>query len=235
MPTISQLPQATSISAADTLPLSQEGRARAASVGALLASTQPAITVQTGSLLGRTSLGAGSPEQVSIGPGVSLSAGTLAANGLDHAGFPAISDLATDADLVICNQGTPMLMPASLLRRLFAAGQNVRIAADGTISASATGTIALPWQFKDTFRGISVGYEFRIGKAKRRRYLWKRKNCQSSDSRNIRRHQRSAGGQCAHQPGPGGGQSRRFQLRYKLRQLPGRCDDRPGAACRIRQ
>src|SRR4051794_20377808 len=39
---------------------------------------------------------------------------------------------------------------------------------------------ALPWQFKGTFRGISVGYEFRIGKAKRRRYLWKRKNCQSS-------------------------------------------------------
>src|SRR5689334_22944598 len=40
--------------------------------------------------------------------------------------------------------------------------------------------LALPWQFKDTFRGISVGYEFRIGKAKRRWYLWKRKNCQSS-------------------------------------------------------
>src|SRR3954462_3008420 len=42
--------------------------------------------------------------------------------------------------------------------------------------------LALPWQFKGTFRGISVGYEFRIGKAKRRRYLWKRKNCQSSAS-----------------------------------------------------
>src|SRR3954451_16574352 len=40
--------------------------------------------------------------------------------------------------------------------------------------------LALPWQFKGTFQGISVGYEFRIGKAKRRRYLWKRKNCQSS-------------------------------------------------------
>ena len=40
--------------------------------------------------------------------------------------------------------------------------------------------VALPWQFKGTFRGISVGCEFRIGKAKRRRYLWKRKDCQSS-------------------------------------------------------
>src|SRR3954471_3478536 len=119
MPTISQLPQATSISAADTLPLSQGGTARSASVGALLASTQPAIIVQTGSLLGRTSLGAGSPEQVSIGPGVSLSDGTLAATGLDHAGFAAVSNLASDADLVISNQGTPMLMQASLLRGLF--------------------------------------------------------------------------------------------------------------------
>src|SRR3954453_8441173 len=43
-------------------------------------------------------------------------------------------------------------------------------------------SLTLPWQFKGTFRGISVGYEFRIGKAKRRRYLWKRKNCQSSVS-----------------------------------------------------
>src|SRR3954471_14265207 len=43
--------------------------------------------------------------------------------------------------------------------------------------------LSLLWQFKGTFREISVGYEFRIGKAKRRRYLWKRKNCQSSAMR----------------------------------------------------
>jgi hypothetical protein len=85
-------------------------------------------------------MGAGSPEQVSIGLGVSLSNGTLTANGLDHIGFPAISDFAADAELVICNQGTPMLMQASLLRGLFSAGQNVAIAADGTISASAAST-----------------------------------------------------------------------------------------------
>src|SRR4051794_8495267 len=40
--------------------------------------------------------------------------------------------------------------------------------------------LALLWQFKGTFRGISIGYGFHIGKAKRRRHLWKRKNCQSS-------------------------------------------------------
>src|SRR4051794_23260124 len=50
------------------------------------------------------------------------------------------------------------------------------------VSARGKLGLALLWQFKGTFRGISVGYEFRIGKAKRRRYLWKRKNCQSSVS-----------------------------------------------------
>src|SRR3954447_7462723 len=40
--------------------------------------------------------------------------------------------------------------------------------------------LALLWQFTGTFRGISVGYEFHIGKAKRRQRLWKRENCQSS-------------------------------------------------------
>src|SRR3954464_224503 len=140
MPTISQLAAATSISISDALPISQGGTARSASIGSLLASTQPMIVVPTGSLLGRTSLGAGSPEQVSLGLGVGLSNGTLIANGLDHAGFPAISDFAADAEFVICNQGTPMLMQASLLRGLFSAGQNVAIAADGTISASAAST-----------------------------------------------------------------------------------------------
>src|SRR3954454_20362844 len=48
------------------------------------------------------------------------------------------------------------------------------------VSARGKLGLTLPWQFKGTFQGISVGYEFRIGKAKRRRYLWKRKNCQSS-------------------------------------------------------
>src|SRR4051794_15955750 len=40
--------------------------------------------------------------------------------------------------------------------------------------------LTLLWQFKGTFRGISVGYGFHIGKSKRRQRLWKRENCQSS-------------------------------------------------------
>ena len=143
MPTISQLPAATSVSASDTLPLSQGGAVRSVSVGSLLASTQPAIAIPTGSLPGRTSIGSGSPEQISVGPGVSLTNGTLTATGLDYAAFPTLPSLAADAEMVISNQGTPMLMQASLLRGLFSPGQNVTITADGTISAAA-GTATAP-------------------------------------------------------------------------------------------
>lgn len=137
MPTISQLPPATSVSAADELPISQAGDVCAVSVGNLLASVQPAITLASESLLGRISLGPGSPEQVDLGSGVNLSGGTLVANGLDHAGFPLTPSLSLGSDLVISNQGSPMLMQASLLRGLFSAGQNVGIDANGVISTDA--------------------------------------------------------------------------------------------------
>jgi hypothetical protein len=136
MPTISQLPAATSVTAADLMPISQGGSAAAVAVGTLLASAQPAIIVQSPALLGRISLGSGGPEQVDVGTGVNISQGSLVATGLDHAGFPAVSSLNTRSDLVISNLGTPMLMPASLLRGLFSAGQNIAITSDGTISAT---------------------------------------------------------------------------------------------------
>jgi hypothetical protein len=140
MPTISQLPPANAVSATDEVPISQAGTARSASVGELLASVQPVITVDSASLLGRTSMGSGGPEQVDLGLGVSLSGGALVADGLDHAAFAVIPSLSLESDLVISNQGVPTLMQASLLRGLFAAGQNVAIDANGVISATA-GTI----------------------------------------------------------------------------------------------
>ncbi len=140
MPTISQLPPANVVSATDEVPISQAGTARSASVGELLASVQPVITVDSASLLGRTSMGSGGPEQVDLGLGVSLSGGTLVADGLDHAAFAVIPSLSLESDLVISNRGVPTLMQASLLRGLFAAGQNVAIDANGVISATA-GTI----------------------------------------------------------------------------------------------
>jgi hypothetical protein len=137
MPTISQLPAASSITAADEVPISQDGAARATSIGALLSSVQPVITVDSPSLLGRKSLGSGSPEQIDIGAGLNLSNGTLVAVGLDQASYPTTSTFSAQSDLVISNHGTSMLMQANLLRKLFTAGQNVTIDPNGTISATA--------------------------------------------------------------------------------------------------
>lgn len=141
MPTISQLPLATSVSAADEVLISQGGTARATLVGALLASAQPAITIDPPSLIGRTSLGSGGPEQVDVGVGINLSGGTLVADGSDHAVFPIESTFSIESDLVISNRGRPMLMRASLLRGLFSAGTNVAIDPNGVISTTATGPI----------------------------------------------------------------------------------------------
>ncbi len=138
MPTISQLPIATSVSAADEMPISQAGAARATSVGTLLASMQPAIIVAPPSLLGRTSVGSGGPESVQVGLGMALSSGTLAANGLDHAAFPLTTGLVPGSDLVISNNGSPMLMQASALRGLFSAGSNIAIDGNGVISATGS-------------------------------------------------------------------------------------------------
>src|SRR6195952_5247403 len=142
MPTISQLPAATLVSAGDKVPVSQEGTARAISIGALLASTQPEIIIDSPSLLGRASLGSGGPEQVGVGTGINLSRGTLVADGSDHAIFPVVSNLSLESDVIVSHQGTPMRMQASLLRGLFSAGHNVAIDPDGVISSSAAGTVS---------------------------------------------------------------------------------------------
>ena len=117
MPTISQLPPATSVTAEDEVPVSQAGTARSASIGLILASTQPSISIASPSLLGRTSLGPGSPEQVDAGLGLQLAAGTLAANGLDHASFPLLAQVSPQTDVVVSSQGNPMLMQAGLRGR----------------------------------------------------------------------------------------------------------------------
>jgi hypothetical protein len=144
MPTITQLPPAGSVSPADVIPISQGGTVNAASVGELLLSAQPVITVQSPSLLGRTSLGPGGPEQINVGVGLNLSGGTVAATGADHASYPLTPSLSLGSDLVISNQGSQMLMPTEFLRGLFSAGPNISIAGDGVISTTAGGTVSSP-------------------------------------------------------------------------------------------
>ena len=136
MPTISGLPPTHSVSASDELPVSQGGAVRSTSIGTLLASAQPTIVITPPALLGRTSLGTGSPEQIAVGEGVSLSNGTLVANGYDHAAFPAVDRLPISSQVVIDDGGSPRLMPTSLIRGLFSPGANINIDANGVISSA---------------------------------------------------------------------------------------------------
>ena len=76
MPTIDELEAVVVASDDDTLPVSQSGMARRVSRSQLLAGTQAAIALNPG-LLGRTSVGLGSPEYIAVGNGLSLSNGVL--------------------------------------------------------------------------------------------------------------------------------------------------------------
>src|ERR1700759_186655 len=114
MPTIPQLPMAARVTPADELPVSQAGVTRSVSVGTLLASMQPAIMTGTGTLLGRVSLGTGGPESISVGPGVTLNGGTLAATGGDHASFQQQTTLIPTDEVVLESGGNPMLLRLSM-------------------------------------------------------------------------------------------------------------------------
>lgn len=145
MPTIQQLPAAQSVDAADLLAISQSGTLRAVSSGDLLAGTQPAIMAPTGSLLGRTSLGAGGPEALSPGPGLAIQGSTISANGGDHAGFPVETSLADSDQFVISSDGQPKLVPLSGLLSEFSVSARpvvTTLAATGLVSVSQNGTDA---------------------------------------------------------------------------------------------
>lgn len=146
MPTISQLPPVAQITSADEVPLSQAGVTGSVSVGTLLSAVQPAILTETGKLLGRTSLGTGGPEPVTVGTGLTLNGATLTATGADHAAFAVQGSLVTTDQVVLNSGGHPMLLPMAALRNLFSPGSNIAIDAGGTISATgeAAGIATLP-------------------------------------------------------------------------------------------
>lgn len=142
MPTIMQLPQVREVNPQDEVLINQTGIASTATVAQIQNGLQPAIMAATGMLLGRVSLGPGGPESVDVGPGLVLSAGTLAANGTDHSGFALESVLNTSDHLVVNSNNGPRLLPLPLLRGLFSAGPNVVIDPNGTISSFGSGGAA---------------------------------------------------------------------------------------------
>lgn len=80
MPTVPQLPIATNVTPTDQLLLSQAGQSLSVTTQRLLAGTQPLLTLPSGALLGRSAPGAGQPQVVTLGSGVTISQGTLIAD-----------------------------------------------------------------------------------------------------------------------------------------------------------
>jgi hypothetical protein len=154
MPTIKQLPVATSVAASDLLPVSQGGTTRGLTVGGLLSSTQGALSLVPGKLLGRVSATAGGPEQVGVGSGLIVDVGVIAATGDDHTRLPISGGLLAGDEVVVNSGGAAKRMPASLLRGLFAAGNGVLIDGSGVISAP--GGVAMP-ATASVLGGVKVG------------------------------------------------------------------------------
>ncbi len=144
MPTIKQLPVASSVSATDVLPISQGGTTRSLTVAGLLSSTQAALSLVPGKVLGRGSLTAGGPESLSVGPGLSIGAGVIAATGEDHLRLPIAPVLGTGDEVVLNSDGAAKRLPATALRGLFSAGTGVTIDGAGRISAPAVGVPGPP-------------------------------------------------------------------------------------------
>src|SRR5258708_8459488 len=103
MPTIDELDPALGAADTDRLPVSQGGVLKRVTRAQLVAGLQPHIAIAAGQLLGRFSAGTGSPEALSLGTGLGMSNGKLAAvptsstDGVPAASFGSHCPVRTDA------------------------------------------------------------------------------------------------------------------------------------------
>ncbi len=146
MPTIEELPSAAGTGPQDLLPIDQSGVTRSVSVADVLASTQPLIEVPSPSVLGRSSLGPGGPESLTIGVGLVVQNATIAANGADHASFIQESNFTSTDEVIINSSGTPKQLPVPALRALFSPGNNVTISSAGQIGATTDPSVTVGLQ-----------------------------------------------------------------------------------------
>ena len=79
MPTIAQLPPASSVSDSDELPVYQNGQTLAATRAQVLAGMQTALALPAGTILGSVGPGVASPVPITIGGNLTLNGTTLAA------------------------------------------------------------------------------------------------------------------------------------------------------------
>ena len=99
MPTIDDLAPATAASDTDEILASQSGVTRKVTRAQVVSGLQPALSIPSGTLLGRESTGSGAPETLTVGANLLLNAGTLSAtatflvSGLPSGKVPSIGDL----------------------------------------------------------------------------------------------------------------------------------------------
>lgn len=105
MPTIDGLVPVVAAADEDAFPVSQAGLMRRVTRAQMLAGMQPALTVATGGLLGRSTAGAGAPEAIAVGAGLSLRNGVLSGSaGFSVAGL-APGRVVAPTDLIAVSQG----------------------------------------------------------------------------------------------------------------------------------
>lgn len=85
-------------------------------IAELLAQTfQAALSLNAGTVLGRSSLTAGGPQPLAFGPGVTEAAGAILANGTDHLGLTLLTDFDVQAELIVNSAERPSRLPVPLL------------------------------------------------------------------------------------------------------------------------
>ncbi len=106
MPTIGQLPQATSVSDTDLLAIYQNGQTLAATRAQLLAGVQTALTLPPNALLGNAGAGTAAPGAITVGANLNLSGNTLSATAVPFqiAALPG-GTVPGAADIVPLGQG----------------------------------------------------------------------------------------------------------------------------------
>jgi hypothetical protein len=140
MPTIDQLPAATAATDSDELPTSQTGILKRVTRAQITAGLQPTISLAAGQLLGRTDLGTGAPQPISIGANLTLAAGQLSvtAQSVGISGLPAAAAPSAPDRVAMSQSGTDTALPYSQ----FMAGLSTLSGVDGSnLRTLATGTI----------------------------------------------------------------------------------------------
>ena len=142
MPTLQQLPQATTVSSTDQVLVEKDGVAFVSDVATLLADTQPLLTFAPNTLAGRTNpTVAGGPQPVQIGAGLTMQSGQLIVDTirvplLDSPGFTGLPTAPTrpilDASTALA---TTAFVQANVARSL-------AITLTGDISGTGLGIIS---------------------------------------------------------------------------------------------